>query len=393
MKLTLFSHDLSSNAFGRAYLLADVLRRTHDVEVVGPTFGDGLWPPCANPPFPVRAYPGGRWPGFCATAHRIAREAQGQLLLAVKAMPTSYGLALLARRQTPRPLILDTDDWELGFYEAEEEERGLSGPVRFVKGLLPGRHPNSKALVALMERLTPLADAGTTVSDFLRHRYRPDALIVPHARDTDALDPARFPPDEARRRLGLDGLTVVMFLGTAHPHKGVEDLVEAVASLARPATTAVLVGTPPEAPLIARLAARFPGTVRAFGPVPFPELPAWLAAAHVVVLPQRQDVRAAGQVPAKLTDALALAKPVILTDLPPQVDAAGGAAVVVPPGDPRALASALAALLDDPARQTTLAAAARHQAVHHLGYGPAARALDEAIALALEHFSATRRSR
>ena len=45
----------------------------------------------------------------------MAAEVSGDLLYSVKELPTSLGVALEARRQRPRPLIADIDDWELGF--------------------------------------------------------------------------------------------------------------------------------------------------------------------------------------------------------------------------------------------------------------------------------------
>jgi hypothetical protein len=55
--------------------------------------------------------------------------------------------------------------------------------------------------------------------------------IIPHVRDTEAFDPDRFDGRAARVEHGIPtDRTVVMFSGTARPHKGVKDLLEAVSA-------------------------------------------------------------------------------------------------------------------------------------------------------------------
>ncbi|HEY9524911.1 MAG TPA: glycosyltransferase family 4 protein, partial [Thermopolyspora sp.] len=62
-----------------------------------------------------------------------------------------------------------------------------------------------------------------------------------------------------------------------------------------------------------------------------------------------------------LLEAMALGKPVVLSDLPALSELVGGegAGMLVPPGDPQALADALGALRDDPARRAEMGEAGR----------------------------------
>lgn len=48
MKTSILSPDLSGNCLGRAYLLAKILQRHYEVEVIGPVFGDRIWELAAN---------------------------------------------------------------------------------------------------------------------------------------------------------------------------------------------------------------------------------------------------------------------------------------------------------------------------------------------------------
>src|SRR5436309_12024795 len=78
----------------------------------------------------------------------------------------------------------------------------------------------------LCERFVRRADAVTVASRFLQSRF--GGTLIPHVRDTDAWDPARYDRAEARARLGVGAQPLVMFLGTPRGYKGVDDLVAAV---------------------------------------------------------------------------------------------------------------------------------------------------------------------
>lgn len=55
------------------------------------------------------------------------------------------------------------------------------------------------------------------------------------------MNPATVSGDAVRHEFGLAG-PVVMFFGTPRPHKGIEDLISAVAQLQRPDVSCVIVG-------------------------------------------------------------------------------------------------------------------------------------------------------
>ena len=48
MKISILTPDLSHNCLGRAYLLAKILQRRYEVEIVGPMFGEGIWESVIN---------------------------------------------------------------------------------------------------------------------------------------------------------------------------------------------------------------------------------------------------------------------------------------------------------------------------------------------------------
>jgi glycosyltransferase involved in cell wall biosynthesis len=308
-----------------------------------------------------RSVPGARYPALIARRRELLDLVDGDVIYASKPRPTSFGLALLARRRRSRPLILDIDDWEAGFFYRS----GVWGRVGRFLNLA---NPNGLPWTWAMERLVACADAVTVASRFLERRF--GGVLIPHVRDTEAWDPRRFDRHAARATLGVTTEPVVMFLGTPRGHKGVDDLVDAVGAL--PGVVLAFVGADPESASARRWRAR--PFVRVVGRVPFDEVPRYLVGADVVAIPQRATSDTRGQVPAKLFDAMALARPIVSTSVSMIPEILEGCGIVVPPDDPAALVGALRGLVADPAGAAALGARARARCEERYSF-PAARAL------------------
>src|SRR6185436_4645665 len=204
--------------------------------VVGPRHGTGVWAPVAADGVRYVAQPGGRLPRFVGTLPALLRAADGDLLYASKPRLGSAGIGHLKRLLGRRPLLLDIDDWEVGFFL----RGGAWGTLARAFNL---SNPRGLPWTWLMERAARAADGITVASRFLQERF--GGVLIPHVRDTDAWRPGMNDPGEIRKRLGVDDRRVVMFLGTAREHKGVDDLAAAVEDLRRPDLALVLVGTDP----------------------------------------------------------------------------------------------------------------------------------------------------
>jgi glycosyltransferase involved in cell wall biosynthesis len=169
---------------------------------------------------------------------------------------------------------------------------------------------------------------------------------IPNPIDERQLD---CTPDGARFRaaFGLGQRPVLLFLGKLTPRKGVVDLVNAFAALARPDATLVIAGNDMGAGHAIdavvrqlRLERRVlrPGLLTGAG-----RLDA-LAAADVVAYPSRDEIF--GLVP---LEALLCGTPVVVCNDSGcgEVVGATGGGLLVPPGHPEALAAALGTILDD----------------------------------------------
>jgi glycosyltransferase involved in cell wall biosynthesis len=361
VKVSILCFDLSSNAAGRADLLARLLAPRYEVEVVGPTFGPAVWSPVRGGGIGYQSVPGARYPRFARVIPGLLRLADGDLLYASKPRPTSLGIGLLKHFTSGCPLLLDIDDWEVGFFY----RAGLWGRVGRFLNLA---NPNGLPWTWLMERELRRVQGLTVASRFLQERF--GGLLILHVRDTESWRPDTADPARARSRLGLARERIVMFLGTPRSYKGVDDLAEAVRQLGRHDVVLAVVGCPPASPTGRRLSA-MGIAVRLMDEIPFAEVPHYLAAADLVAVPQRLTSDTVGQVPAKLFDAMALARPIISTRVSMIPEIIDGCGLVVSPGDPRELAQAVAFLLDHPDEARAMGLRARERCVQRYSYAAA----------------------
>ena len=373
MHVTVLSPDLSHNCLGRAYVLARLLERTHDVDLVGPELAAGVWEPLQNE-FEYSGVPTSRHlHRFLLSIPAVRETIEGEVVVASKPRLESYGVALLNRLQTDRPVILDVDDWESGF-----AYRDTHPALAYAKGLPKLVFSNSFYYKRACEALASKADARTVSNRFLRNRF--GGTLIPHARDTNRFHPRKFDAEAARKEFNIPAEKfVVMFSGTPRPHKGVEDLVDAVTSLKREDILGVIVGADDSA-YANRLRRKAGDTVRIEGMQPFDDLPRWISASDIVAIPQRASAATRGQLPAKVFDAMAMGKPVLATDVGdlPYVLSDGGE--IVPPGSPSSLADAIRRLAADESRRNAMGSRARERCVERYSYDALAPTMDEVVA-------------
>ncbi len=175
---------------------------------------------------------------------------------------------------------------------------------------------------------------------------------------------SRFRPGDrtaARRRLGLpvDGF-IVLFVGLLIPIKGLDILVEALAEV-ETELLCVLVGDGPLAPDLERQAVNLAvGDRLSFaGRQPSNEIPNWLIAADVLLLPSRSEGR-----PNVVLEAQACGIPVVATAVggTPELVRDGETGLLIEPDNATALAAAIDRLRADGDLRDRLAVAGREQA-------------------------------
>lgn len=359
MLISILSSDISSNSFGRVWLLAKLLCRYYNVEVLGPAFGDGIWPPGRDISPICKTYPGHRFPIFFRTMKSIISDIKGDVIYACKPYSSSYLPGLLKKAASGIPTVLDVDDWDSRMIW--EHERNLFIVSRKV------RHPNTFWHAWFLEKFTWLSDNITVSSNFLARRYK--AIKIPHARDTSFLDPDKYDRNELRKRWGVkDDEKVFIFLGTPRPHKGLENLIQAVKLLARSDIKLWLVGGTDNKWFMQNLRDLGGDTVRFFGYCSLVETPEFLSAADIVVLPQLVSLANTAQVPAKLFDAMAMGKPIIATGVSDIPEILSDCGLVVESDSVEALHSELCYALEHTVEITNLGYKAREKCIRYFSY-------------------------
>ena len=340
MKISILSHNLSSNASMRALRIALMAQRFATVEVIGPVEKRGPWPALPDG-IHLHTVRKRRFPNFFDSLQSLIECATGDVLIAIRPQLASLGVALLAATLRPRPVVLDFDDLDsaLAPRNAWSQHPTMADLSR----------PGSAIYTTLLERAAPAADLRTASSRPLASRF--NALHLPHG--ATKVDSASFPRALARKRLGLpDDEWLVVFPGTPHAHKGVEFLLQATKGIG---ARVVVTCRPTDL-----LDISSPHLIR-MPLIPFDQVPWLFAAADVVAIPQLDVPAAHYQMPMKLYDAMAMGCAIVSTRVSDIEETVGDAAVVVPPGDESSLRSAIVDLMADPAAARILGKQARER--------------------------------
>jgi rhamnosyl/mannosyltransferase len=203
--------------------------------------------------------------------------------------------------------------------------------------------------------------------------YRDRVVVIPFG-----VDPDEWPTndrDTEAIRARHPG-PIVLFLGRLVWYKGVDVLIEAMASVD---ATLVVAGDGPERSRLESLARgrNLAHKVRFVGEVTNTQRVSYHRAADVFVLPSVSRAETFG---IAMLEAMSLATPVISTHLgtgTSWVNRSGETGLVVPPRDPRALATAVTLLLDDHDLRLRLGAGAASRARHRFSKAAMLEALAE----------------
>ena len=209
----------------------------------------------------------------------------------------------------------------------------LPGPRRMLAWALP----RAARVVAVSKPLAEEAAALGVPRDRL-------AIVM------NGVDASLFQPRDraaARAALGLGAGPLAVYVGNLKPEKGTLDLVAAWPSVLRhvpDATLAIVGGGPLRAEVEAQVAP-LGERVRVVGPQPLEQVPTWMAAADLLVLPSHTE-----GTPNVVLEALASGRRVVATSVGGVPDLITNRTLgqLVPPKDPDALADALVLALRHP---------------------------------------------
>lgn len=376
LKISLVVSNMASAGVVRAFLLAQALKTLQfKVEIVGLSSSNNLY---TIPHFevPISYIISDRYPKFFISAIKSIKRIDGDIIYAMKPRPTSFGLSLLKKLITRRPVILDIDDWELSWHGGDRESYlpSLKQPTKR-RGL---RHPDHPFYVKWMEDLVSYADAVTIHTDFLKERF--GGVYLPNGKDTLLFDPCHYEPEASRKYYKLSEYRVLMFPGAPRPHKGLEDVLMALDQLNETDLRLVIVGGSPYDDYDEKLIQQWGRWIIKLPKYPIEEMPKIVAAAHIVVVPQRDNCIARSQFPLKLTDGMAMAKPILATRVGDIPQILGDTGYLVEPSSPKQIAEKIQWIFQHLEETKERGMKARERCVNYYSIDAMAAILSDVIA-------------
>ena len=343
--------NLETNSTGRTYCLWLLARHLGWTVRAVAIRGNKVWEPLAGTPFePDCRFLSSLAPGE-QTSELEALIEWADVVIAVKPMPDSFGLAMPLAAAAAKPLLLDIDDPDIeartDWLTRSERLRGrLKHPLGYPRGY--------RELLALREAAH---DYAVIVSNPTLHDIYGGAL-VPHVREEV---PAPGYSDSTA--------PVVRFVGSAKTHKGVELLRGSVGRLSSQGYRLEITADPPDdaAPW-----------ERWIGKTTFAVGQELVAGADLIALPSLPGSWARAQLPVKLIDAMMLGRPTVASDVAPMRWALGGTGILFRPGDGDGLTAALQALRE-PAERIRYGQATRERAVAMFSVGAVAPTFEAAV--------------
>ena len=311
MSLLFVASDLADGSLGRAYCLWLIAQELGWPARVVSLKGDRVWPPLAHT-------------DFAQACHRATNREQidhfarqCSLIIAVKPLPDSFGVAVEVSRSTNVPLLLDIDDPDLEFVLGWR-------PLRLAIGL----RLFERDLYRSYEQMAELAPHYVSMSSNPALAARHNSLLMPHL----------------RQDLGEgtnEHSNTVAFVGTPRRHKGISVLRQAIHLIPPEVRPTLIITAPP--PHDARPWERWIGVTSIDQGLDI------VRTASVIAIPSLDTPYAQGQLPVKLIDAMMFGKSIVASDVSPIRWALddGRCGTLVRPGDAHALSQALIAGFDN----------------------------------------------
>jgi glycosyltransferase involved in cell wall biosynthesis len=364
-KLTIITPDLSNNCLGRAYVLWGLLKNNYDIEMVGPLWGREIW-------FPLKDTQGINYKvvgirknvlGFYDILTNLGKI-EGQIIYASKPLFSSYVFGLLCSKIKNKRLILDIDDWQPGFIKEYYKKLPVKILLKEIIYALIYPLDNGSFLNILLSDILVALTKTTTVSNtFLKAKY--GGVIIPHCRDEKIFDPGLYERATQRKAFGFEANKyIIMFMGSPRKYKGLEDLIDSVSEIKDDAVCLLIAGLDKSdySNAIKRNGQEKLGNrLMYLNNQPFDKLPALLAAVDLVAIPQRLSEATRGQMPSKIYDAMAMAKPIVATAVSDIPETLADCGVVVKANDAADIKRGILYLYNNPEVAKELGAKARHR--------------------------------
>ncbi|WP_322020974.1 MULTISPECIES: glycosyltransferase [unclassified Burkholderia] len=371
--------DLGRNPAGRAYTLAMLYEDFADVEIVGsifPKYGRQIWEPIRGSRIAKHCFVADDESRYIDQAIELVADHPCDIVHLSKPRAPNIFLGILYKLIWGAKVIVDVDDDELAFF-GDDASVGIDEYIQKHHQLPALADLAGKNWTRLAVGLAESFDGVTVSNTVLKQRY--GGQVIQHARNEKLFDASPEFKRKCREKHGVpQEKKVVLFFGTPRTHKGLLETAEAIAALKRNDLVFVIVGEFSDAALKARLQAIAGVEYLFIGNQPIESAPEIAAVGDVCVL--LQDVGSAvaqRQIPAKLSDALAVGMPVLASETQALVDVfARGALLAV---TPETLSAKLGQVLSDSGTADRLSEAGRAYFHTELGHDTNVLRLRQAV--------------
>jgi len=308
MKVSIFVHNLSSNPIVRVYPIAKAIQLLgHDVEILGLTYYDSnVYKPYRND-FEyktIQSYDDIRW--VIINGYKLSKLATGDIVYVFKPLWGTFWPGLLySFWGFRRKLILDSEDNELwDAFIGNGWNDILKHPY----------YPINPIYNKLLHPFTLFSTYKTVVCSRLQQRYGGD--IVLHGPDATQFDPDKFIIQTLLRKkygLPLDA-RLLLFAGRPVFYNGLPFIVQALQKTSTTSWHLVLAGNPEE-PLFLEAKKQLGDRCHILGFIPYENMAELVKLVDVVPIIQSRIPTTEMQMPAKLFEAMSMAKGIIATNV------------------------------------------------------------------------------
>jgi len=321
LKVCIIAWDVAHNPLGRAYILAESLASDYDVEIIGiahSKYGNSVWEPLRESRVPIKYFKGDseNFINYFRHLQYLAEHIDADIIYVCKPRMPSLIIGILAKLHINRPVILDIDDYELSFF------KNRTPAFLDAKEALP-EQKDAKCLYGefwtrYAESLVDKFDAITVSNIELKKKF--GGTIIPHLRDENEFNPEKRKDRSAvRQRFGYDDKDmVILFIGTPRWHKGIKDIVEALAKLNNKHYKLCVIGTVSDKKTHDYLEQHRDNSIQMIPNKSFFSLPKYLQVGDLICILQDPSNEISNyQMPSKFSDALAMGIPILAYDVPP----------------------------------------------------------------------------
>ena len=351
MRILMLCPQISGSSFLVSHSYGKIAAKKHDVFFVGPTFGkkpfiedDSIDVRYVEPVIknPVQI---GMINLFATNLVKLLKDFRGEydVIHAFKLLPHTAPVAAAVKKITGTPFILTIDDYD---------SKSPSNPIK-------------KFVLSLSEGAYKSADEITVSTKYLQRIY--GGNLVYQVSDEKLFDPKKHTGKKIRKKYNLEDKIVITHVGTLHDFKGIDILIEAVRSLKRDDIKLILFESGENIEKYKRMSGDETIWVP---PVNFFDVPEYVAAADIYVIPTKDTIYSRAETPRKIFDAMAMGRAIIATnlaDVPKFLDD-GKCGIIVKPGSMEELKKAISKLADDRNLRNRLGERARKHYLKTLSY-------------------------